>query len=53
MYTKTQANMKVLKKAQLALEKHTVDDSSLDDKDWADIIRWVLPEAKVTSPLRT
>ena len=44
---KTQANAKALEKAQCALDKYTVDGNSLSDKDWGDVIRWVLPEAKV------
>ena len=47
---KTQAHLKTLEKAQVALEKYTAsagDANSLTEKDWGDIIRWVLPEAKV------
>ena len=45
---KTQANVKALEKAQCVLDKYTpVDGNSLSDKDWGDVIRWVLPEAKV------
>ena len=44
---KTQANTKALQIAQQALEKYLVNENSLNDKDWGDVIRWVLPEAKV------
>jgi hypothetical protein len=44
---------KCLANAQAALEKHnTIGIGSLTDKDWGDIIRWVLPEAKVTGLMR-
>jgi hypothetical protein len=50
---KTQANLKVLlERAQIALERYTVDGNSLSDKDWGDIVRWVLPEANVTFLLK-
>ena len=39
--------VKVLGKAQTALLKFKVDRASLTEKDWGDVIRWVLPEAKV------
>ena len=39
--------LKVLDKAQTALLKFEIDAASLTDKDWGDVIRWVLPEAKV------
>ena len=45
---KTEASAKeALEKAQCAREKYAVDGNSLSDKEWGDIIRWVLPEAKV------
>jgi hypothetical protein len=44
---KTQANTKALQKAQQALEKYQTNGNSLYDKDWGDVVRWVLPEAKV------
>jgi hypothetical protein len=47
---RTQAHLKTLEKAQVALEKYSAAGdtaSSLNEKDWGDIIRWVLPEAKV------
>jgi hypothetical protein len=49
---KTQANLKALEKAQIAMERYTVDGNSLSDKDWGDIVRWVLPEANVTFLLK-
>jgi hypothetical protein len=39
--------LKLLDKAQTALLKFEIDAASLTDKDWGDVIRWVLPEAKV------
>jgi hypothetical protein len=44
---KTETALKVLDKAQTALLKFEFDAVSLTDKDWGDVIRWVLPEAKV------
>ena len=44
---------KLLVNAQAALEKcDTLGINTLTDKDWGDIIRWVLPEAKVTGLMR-
>ncbi len=44
--------MKVLDKAQTALLKFEFDAVSFTDKDWGDVIRWVLPEAKVEFRLK-
>lgn len=47
---KMQGQMKTLEKAQVALEKYSTsarDANSLTEKEWGDIIRWVLPAAKV------
>jgi hypothetical protein len=44
---KSEAMLKILDKAQTALLKFEVDRASLTEKDWGDVIRWVLPEAKV------
>jgi hypothetical protein len=44
---KSEAMLKVLDKAQTALLKFEFDAASLTEKDWGDVIRWVLPEAKV------
>ena len=49
---KSEAQAKALDKAQTALTKYEVDQGSLTDKDWGDIVRWVLPEAKVTFLLK-
>jgi hypothetical protein len=27
--------------------KYEIDEMALTDKDWGDVVRWVLPEAKV------
>jgi hypothetical protein len=44
---KNEAQLKTLERAQIALTKHELDAGSLTEKDWGDIVRWVLPEAKV------
>jgi hypothetical protein len=44
---KSEAQLKALEKAQIALAKFEFDSHSMNDKDWGDVIRWVLPEAKV------
>jgi hypothetical protein len=49
---KNQAEMKALVKAQVALEKFNADENSLTDKDWGDVVRWVLPAAKVDHLLK-
>jgi hypothetical protein len=44
---------KLLANAQTALDKYkTVGSNALNDKDWGDIVRWVLPEAKVAGLMR-
>ena len=44
---------KLLENAQLALAKYrTQGSSTLTNKDWGDIVRWVLPEAKVPGLMR-
>ena len=49
---KNHAQVKTLEKAQTALEKYNGDENSLNDKDWGDVIRWVLPAAKVDHLLK-
>jgi hypothetical protein len=44
---KSEAHLKTLDKAQSALAKFELDSHSMNDKDWGDVIRWVLTEAKV------
>ena len=44
---KSEAQLKSLEKAQTALLKYQFDSHSLTEKDWGDVISWVLPEAKV------
>ncbi len=44
--TKIERQAKLLANAQRALQKYRLSSESLNDKDWGDIIRWVLPEAK-------
>jgi hypothetical protein len=36
-----------MEKAQTVLLKNELDPQSLTEKDWGDVIRWVLPEAKI------
>ncbi len=38
---------KALEKARAALVKYNFDVQSLTEKDWGNVVRWVLPEAKV------
>ena len=49
---KNEIQSKTLDKAQLALKKYQTDEGALNEKDWGDVIRWVLPEAKVTFLLK-
>jgi hypothetical protein len=49
---KNEAIEKVLDKAQTALLKYEVNAASLTERDWGDVIRWVLPEAKVEFRLK-
>ena len=44
---KSEAQLKALEKARAALAKYEFDAQSLTEKDWGDVVRWVLPEAKV------
>ena len=45
---KSEAQSKMLEKALRALEKFELHTShSMTDKDWGDVIRWVLPAANV------
>jgi len=44
---KTNASNVALQKAQTALAKYLANNNSLSDKDWGEVVRWVLPEAKV------
>jgi hypothetical protein len=39
--------LNILDKAQTVLLKIEVDRVSLSEKDWGDVIRWILPEVKV------
>jgi hypothetical protein len=49
---KDEARMKLLEKARIAFRKHHVNVNSLTDKDWGDILRWVMPEAGVSVVLK-
>jgi len=46
---------KLLQNAQTALDKYKAfggDNNALNEKNWGDIVRWVLPEAKVPGLMR-
>ena len=43
---------KTLVSAQIALQKYQQNSSVMTDKDWVDIIRWVLPESKATGLMK-
>jgi hypothetical protein len=49
---KNEAQSKTLEKARSALVKFEFDSGSMNDKDWGDVPRWVLPEAKVDFQLK-
>ncbi len=49
---KTTASNIALQKAQHALTKYLANKNSVNDKDGGDVVRWVLPEAKVESLLK-
>lgn len=44
---KTTASNVALQKAQQALTKYITNENSSNDKDWGDVVRWVLLEANV------
>ena len=43
---------KTLVAAQTALQKYRQNSNAMTDKDWVDIIRWVLPESKATGLMK-
>ena len=49
---KNEAQSKLLERALIALEKYEFDEQSMNDKDWGEVIRWVLPAAKVEFRLK-
>ena len=49
---KNEAQSKTLEMARSALVKFKFDSGSMNDKDWGDMARWVLPEAKVDFQLK-
>jgi hypothetical protein len=49
---KNEAHSKMLERALIALEKYEFDAQSMNDKDWGDVIRWVLPAANVDFRLK-
>ena len=44
---KSEAQLKALEKARATMANYEFDAQSLTEKDWGDVVRWVLPEAKV------
>ena len=44
---RSETRHKALEKARAALVKYKFDVQSLTENDWGDVVRWVLPEAKV------
>ena len=44
---KSEAQSKTLEKAVVALAKFELNCHSMSDKDWGDVVRWVLPAANV------
>ena len=53
LQTRLDRQAKVLQNAQKARDKYTsLGINALTDKDWGDIVRWVLPEAKVAGLMR-
>jgi hypothetical protein len=44
---KNEAQLKTLDRAQAALTKYEADTGSLTEKEWGEIVRWVLPVANV------
>ena len=48
----SQRHVKLLLSAQQALQKHEKAPASMTDKDWIDIIRWVLPESNADGLLK-
>jgi hypothetical protein len=44
---KSEAQLRAHEKAQSALGKFKFDCGSMNDKDWGNVICWVLPQAKV------
>jgi hypothetical protein len=49
---KNEAQLKALESAETALAKYEFNAESLSEMDWGDIIRWVVPEAKVAFLLK-
>ena len=43
---------KTLVSAQTALQKYRQNSNAMTDKDWVDIIRWVLPQSKATGLMK-
>jgi hypothetical protein len=50
--SKQERRAKLLLTARQALEKHESAPATMIDKDWIDIIRWVLPESNATGLLK-
>ena len=50
--TKINRRAKLICAAQQALHKHETAPATMNDKDWVDIIRWVLPESRADGLLK-
>ena len=50
--SKMERRAKLLVNARQALQKHETSPATMSDKDWIDIIRWVLPESNADGLLK-
>jgi len=50
--TKIERRAKQLQAAQQSLHKHETNPATMNDKDWIDIIKWVLPESNADGLLK-
>jgi hypothetical protein len=50
--TKIERRAKLLVNARQALQKHESSPATMSDKDWIDVIRWVLPESNADGLLK-
>lgn len=50
--SRAERRVKAMVSAQTALQKYRRNSNAMTDKDWVDIIRWVLPESKATGLMK-
>jgi len=50
--TRTDRRAKQLQAAQQSLDKHETNPATMNDKDWIEIIKWVLPESNSDGRLK-